>query len=115
MSGLNLGQLPQTKEFKEKLSGKGVGEGAPNPFSYEHKISLDSASLSKLGVSTPKVGDKILLHAQVEADGAVGAGQSDPKKKGVHLSIHKAEGVGGSGGMKGAVESGIKQSSEGDE
>jgi hypothetical protein len=113
MAGLNLGRLPQTKTFTEKLSGPGVGAGAPNPFSYEHKIAMDDAAMTKLGASTPKVGDKLLLHAKVVADDAVASGQSGSKKH--HLMIHKIEsmgkavGLGGGGSLEGAVDAGIKQ------
>jgi len=109
---LKIPNVAQTPEKREKLSGKGVGGPAINPYSYEHRISLDDAALTKLGVSTPKVGDKLLLHAKV-VTGAVASGQSGAMKH--HLMIHKAEsigkavGIGGGGGLAGAVNAGIKQ------
>jgi hypothetical protein len=110
---LKLGQLPQTKPFTEKVAGKGVGAPAISPYSYEHKISLDSAALTKLGANTPKVGDHLLLHAKVLADDAVGMNQQDAKHH--KVAIHKVEnlghavGVGGAGGLANAVDKGIKQ------
>lgn len=54
MAGLNLKSM---KQGKKELDGPSVGKYTPNPYSYSHKISLDSAAMDKLGMDTPKVGD----------------------------------------------------------
>lgn len=115
MAGLKLTDMAQAPEKREKLSGPGVGGPAINPYSYEHRISLDDAALTKLGMSTPKVGDKMLMHAHGEIT-SVSSHQSNDSKKGkasrnVQFQIHKMgmSSLGGKGGMADAVESGIKQ------
>jgi len=34
-----------------------VGKEVPNPYSYEHRITLNGEDADKLGIGTPKVGD----------------------------------------------------------
>lgn len=54
MAGLNLKSM---KQGKRELDGPSVGKYKPDPYSYSHRISLDSSALDKLGMATPKVGD----------------------------------------------------------
>lgn len=59
----DMGRAP----IKESLSPKTVGQEKPSPYSYEHKITLNSADLTKLGVNDAKVGDvfHVMAHAHV--------------------------------------------------
>jgi hypothetical protein len=51
-------KMVDMKRPKESLSPKNVGKISPDPYSYDHRISLDQDALDKLGVAgTPKVGD----------------------------------------------------------
>jgi len=43
--------------LKESTSPKTVGKEVPNPYSYEHRITLNSEDASKLGIGDVKVGD----------------------------------------------------------
>jgi hypothetical protein len=54
MAGLNLKSM---KQGKKELDGPSIGKYKPDPYSYNHRITLDGDALSKLGVDTPKVGD----------------------------------------------------------
>ena len=43
---------------KESLKPESVGKLTPDPYNYEHRITLDQDALDKMGVTaTPKVGD----------------------------------------------------------
>jgi hypothetical protein len=43
---------------KESVSPSGqIGKETPNPYSYEHRITLNGEDADKLGIGTPKVGD----------------------------------------------------------
>jgi hypothetical protein len=54
---------------KESLKPKNVGKIAPEPYSYEHRITLDQDTLDKLGMDIPKTGDKfhVMGHAEVKS------------------------------------------------
>ncbi len=55
IAGVKLANMAKPKE---SLSPKNVGKLSPDPYSYEHRISLDQDALDKMGVTeTPKVGD----------------------------------------------------------
>jgi hypothetical protein len=55
IAGVKLASMAKPKE---SLSPKNPGKLSPDPYSYEHRISLDQDALDKLGVTeTPKVGD----------------------------------------------------------
>lgn len=52
-------KLADMKKPKASLSPANVGKLSPDPYSYEHRISLDQDALDKLKVGDiPKVGDK---------------------------------------------------------
>jgi hypothetical protein len=51
-------KLTSMAKPKESLKTGSPGKLSPDPWSYEHRISLDQDALSKMGVAgTPKVGD----------------------------------------------------------
>ena len=51
-------KMADMKRSKESLKTGNVGKISPDPYSYEHRISLDQDALDKMGVTeTPKVGD----------------------------------------------------------
>ena len=64
MAGLKLANM---KMGKKELDGNSIGKYKPNPYSYEHRISLDDDALTKLGMDTPKVGDvfDVMAHGHV--------------------------------------------------
>lgn len=113
-------KLADMKRSKESLSPKNVGKISPDPYSYEHRISLDEDAMDKLGMNElPKVGDKYHVHGiahvasvNMSEDG----GSKGKKRKNVSLQFHQM-GVApapksSTGGAKGAVESGIKDANE---
>lgn len=105
--------------IKESLSPKSVGSIKPNPYAYEHKVTLNSEDMSKLGMSEPKVGD--VFH--VLAEGHVTSSSQDESENGkkshtVHVQLKKMamkahKGAGGS--MLGAVDKGISDAKANDE
>lgn len=55
IAGVKLGNMARSKE---SLKPGNVGKVSPDPYSYEHRISLDQDAASKAGMgATPKVGD----------------------------------------------------------
>lgn len=115
---IKLTDMAQKPEKTEKLSGKDVGAPGINPYSYEHKIGLNTADLAKLGMTGPhKVGDKVLLQAEGEIH-SVSSNQYDGDKAPEHrIQIQlKKMGIqpklGGGGSIADAVNQGIKQGSQ---
>lgn len=56
------------KRPPDKVSLKANSIGSMrDPYSYEHKVTLDDAALTKLGIDTPKVGDvfDVVAHGHV--------------------------------------------------
>jgi hypothetical protein len=64
-------KLADMKRSKESLGDTNTpGKISPDPYSYEHRISLDQDALDKLGVTeTPKVGDvfHVMGHGHVHS------------------------------------------------
>lgn len=55
IAGVKLANMAKPKE---SLKSDNVGKLTPDPYSYNHRISLDQDALDKMGVAeTPKVGD----------------------------------------------------------
>lgn len=106
-------KMADLKRPKESLKPKSVGKISPEPYSYEHRISLDQDSLDKLGIDVPKVGDTyhVLGHAEVKSVSQNDHGAGDKSTR-VELQF-KRMGMKpkpkGAGGLLGAVNSGIKQ------
>lgn len=83
-------KLQDMKRPKESLAPGSVGKISPDPYSYEHRISLDQDALDKLGVGeTPKVGDKfhVLGVAHVHSVNSDSYAGSKPKTS-VGLQFH---------------------------
>ena len=114
IAGVKLANMAKPKE---SLKPGNVGKLSPDPYSYEHRISLDQDALDKLGVTeTPKVGD--VFH--VMGEGHVHSVSSDHslsgsprmnvglqmRKMGVQKKTPKATGA------FGAVSDGVKQANE---
>jgi hypothetical protein len=100
---------------KESLSPSSVGKFKPDPYSYEHKITLDDAALTKLGMDTPKVGDvfHVMAHGHVTS---VSQDESQNGGKSRHVSLQLKK-MGTQKAPKGgsaldAVNSGIKSAQE---
>lgn len=112
-------KLADMKKPKESLSPGNVGKISPDPYSYEHRISLDQDALDKLGVTeTPKVGD--VFH--VMGEGHVHTVNSDHSISGKsNLSVGlqmrkmgvKKQGTPAASGAFGAVSKGVKEADEG--
>ena len=105
----DMGRAP----IKESLAPKSIGKIKPDPYSYEHKIVLNSGDLSKLGVAVPKVGDKfhVLAEAHVTSTDQSEA-QNGDKAHNVHLQLKKMNVTKkGGGSMLGAVSKGVSDAS----
>ncbi len=110
----DMGRAP----LKESLAPKSVGKQKPSPYAYEHKVTLNSEDMSKLGMSEPKVGD--VFH--VMAEGHVTSSSQDESQNGkkthqvgiqlkrMAMKAHKGSG----GSMLGAVDKGISDAKEND-
>jgi hypothetical protein len=115
---IKLVDMAQAPEKNEKLSGANVGAPGISPYSYEHKIGLNTKDLNNLGMQGPhKVGDKVILHAEGEI-ASVASHQTDADEGTTHhIQIQlKKMGVqpklGGGGSIADAVNQGIKQGSQ---
>jgi hypothetical protein len=105
-----MGRAP----LKESLSPASVGKEKPSPYAYEHKITLNAADQTKLGLDEPKVGD--VFH--VEAHGhvtSVDQTESENGDKshtvGIQLKKMAMKAKKGSGdSMLGAVNKGLADS-----
>lgn len=101
------------RKGKESLSPKTVGKITQQPYSYEHRITLDQDTLDKLGIDAPHVGDTyhVLGHAEVHSVSQ----HASPGDKSTRVELQlkrmgmKPKPAGGKGGLLGAVNDGIKQ------
>lgn len=100
--------------IKASLNPKTIGK-EQNAYSYEHKITLDDAALSKLGLDTPKVGDKfhVMAHGTV-TDVSQDSSADGRKSRRVGIQLRKM----GAHALKkgsalGAVEQGISDADGG--
>jgi hypothetical protein len=115
---MKMTDMAQKPEKNEKLSGASIGAPAINPYSYAHRVTLNSADLNKLGMSVvPKVGDKVLMHAEGEIH-QVSSDQTNTDGKARHnvtVQLKKMgiqPSLGGGGSVADAVNQGIKQGSQ---
>jgi len=114
-------KMADLKRPKESLSPKNVGSIKPDPYSYEHRITLNSDNLEKMGMdlSDLKPGDKfhVLGHGEVTSvsqnhdtmGGKTGRAELQLKKMGLK------KGSGKGGGLLGAVNKGISEANNSDE
>ena len=115
IAGVKLANMARSKE---SLSPANVGKISPDPYSYEHRISLDQDALDKLGVTeTPKVGD--VFH--VMGEGHVHSVNSDSSLKdqkprvSVGMQMRKMgvqKKTPAAGGAFAAVSKGVKDANE---
>ena len=102
------------KPLKESLTTSNVGAQKPSPYTYEHKITLNSEDMGKLGVEEPQIGD--VFH--VMSEGHVQSVEQTERENGekshtVDIQLkrmavkHQKE---GQGSMLGAVDKGLKDS-----
>lgn len=105
-------KMANLKRTKASLSPKSVGKLGPDPYSYQHRITLDADNLKQLGIDVPKVGDNyhVMGHAEVksvnqdhDAGGKSTRVELQMKRLGLQPKAAK------SGGLLGAVNDGIKQ------
>lgn len=106
-------QMANLRRGKVSLAPKSAGKISQEPYSYEHRISLDQDTLDKLGIDTPKVGDKyhVMGHGEVTSVSQ----HSSPGDKSTrvelqmkHMGLRKGSLKGG-GGLLGAVNKGISE------
>jgi hypothetical protein len=98
--------------LKESLKPGNVGQEKPDPYSYEHRITLNSEDMSKLGVSEPHVGD--VFHALGEAHVHTVEQQENQNGEKTHtvglqlkkLALRSKQGTGTS--LLGAVNKGLE-------
>lgn len=104
-------KLADMKRSKVSLKSSNVGKISPDPYSYEHRISLDQDALTKMGVSkTPTVGDVFHVMGEghihsVNTDGNGGFSVGMQLKK---LGAKSKSKGSGKGGAFDAVSKGIK-------
>lgn len=105
--------MANLKKGKIALAGKNPGKITQEPYSYEHRITLDQDTLGKLGIDTPKVGDKyhVMGHAEVRSvsqNASPGEKSTRVELQMKRMGLKKGAGkLGSAGGMLGAVNSGI--------
>jgi hypothetical protein len=105
--------MANLRKGKESLSPKSVGKISQEPYSYEHRITLDQDTLDRLGIGTPKVGDKyhVLGHGEVTHVSQ----NSSPGEKSTRVELQmkrmglKKGGLKGGNGLLSAVNSGISE------
>lgn len=105
--------MANLKRTKTSLSPKSVGKLGPDPYSYEHRITLDADNLKQLGIDTPKVGDTyhVMGHGEVRSVSQNDHGAGDKSTR-VELQMKRLglqPKAAKSGGLLGAVNDGIKQ------
>lgn len=104
-------QMANLRKGKESLKPKSVGKITQEPYSYEHRITLDQDTLDKLGIDTPKVGDNyhVMGHAEVKSvsQNDHGAGNKSTRVELQFKRMGMKPKAAGSGGMLGAVSKGV--------
>lgn len=104
-------KMANLKRPKESLSPKSVGKISPDPYSFEHRITLDADTLKQLGVDTPKVGDTyhVMGHGEVRSVSQHDGGAGDKSTR-VELQMKRLglkPKAAKSSGLLGAVNQGI--------
>lgn len=106
--------MKSLRKGKLSLRPKSVGKITQEPYSYEHRITLDQDTLDKLGIETPKVGDKyhVLGHGEVKSV-SQHEGPGDKSTR-VELQLKRMgmKPAAKKGSLRDAVNAGIKQAEE---
>jgi len=112
-------KLADMKKPKESLSPANVGKISPDPYSYEHRISLDQDAMDKLGVTeTPKVGDvfHVMGEGHVHSVDSKSDGQGSSLRVGLQMRklgvAKKGNAAPKAEGAFNAVGKGIKEADE---
>lgn len=110
-------KMADLRRPKESLKPTSVGKVSPDPYSYDHRISLDQDALDKLGMDMPKVGDQfhVMGHAEVRSVSQNDHGAGDKSTR-VELQMKKMglkPKTGSTNGLFDAVSKGVKDASEG--
>jgi hypothetical protein len=108
------------KRPKESLKPGSVGKVSPDPYSYDHRISLDADAMNKLGVDAlPNVGDEFHGHFKakvhsVSSSAEAGTGPQGKSEKRVTLQIHHMgiQQQSKNSGPLGAVNKGIDEANQ---
>lgn len=108
-------KMANLKRSKESLSPKNTGKISPDPYSYEHRITLDQDTLGKLGLSASdfKTGDQLhaMGHAEVSSVSSHDHGNGDKTSR-VELQFKRLGLKPKASGLRGAIEAGIKEGSD---
>lgn len=105
-------KLADMKRTKVSLGPKNTGKLTPDPYSYEHRITLDQDALTKMGVGkTPTVGDTFHVMGEghvhsVNTDGSGGFSVGMQLRK---LGAKPKSKGSGKGGAFDAVSKGVKE------
>lgn len=103
------------KPLKESLRPKSIGAEKPDPYAYEHRVTLNSEDMSKLGIDAPSVGDEfhVMAHGKVVSTSA-NEHENGDKAHRVELQLHKMGVKPAKGGksMLDAVSDGVKEGSD---
>lgn len=110
-------KMVDLKRPKESLKPGNVGKISPDPYSYDHRISLDADAMNKLGMDTlPNVGDEFHGHFKahvksVSMNQDEGTGPQGKSRKRVELQIHHLgmQQQAKNSGALGAVNRGIEE------
>lgn len=111
IAGVKLGNMARSKV---SLKPSNVGKISPDPYSYEHRISLDQDALTKMGVAkTPTVGDVFHVMGEghvhsVNTDGTGNMTVGMQLRKLGAKKVGAAPGKSSKGGAFEAVSKGIK-------
>jgi hypothetical protein len=87
-------KMVDLKRPKESLKPQNIGKISPDPYSYDHRISLDADAMNKLGMDTlPQVGDEFHGHFKAHVKSVsersdAGTGPQGKSDKRVELQIH---------------------------
>lgn len=108
VGGIKLANMGRTAKVS---LGKNVGKISPDPYSYEHRLSLDQDAMSKMGISkTPTVGDvfHVMGEGHVHSVNTDGSGNVSIGLQMRKLGAKKKGGTGPKEDALSAVNKGIK-------
>lgn len=82
-------KMVDMKRPKESLKPQTIGKISPDPYSFEHRVSLDADAMDKLGMDKlPQVGDEYHLFAKgkVHEVSSNESGSGKSKRVGIQIT-----------------------------